>query len=64
MDKACEQCGGTGWVCENHTDRPWGAGPNECDCGAGRNCPCNPQGEVEWQVCLASTNADEVGKLH
>ena len=30
-DKTCETCKGTGWICENHMDTPWGSGPGECD---------------------------------
>jgi hypothetical protein len=43
---ACDRCGGTGWVCENHPDRPWRGFSNRadaCDCtGAGAPCGlCN-----------------------
>ena len=50
----CKQCGGTGWVCENHRDRPWGAvshRPDACECGAGAPCGiCNTSEppEVRW----------------
>jgi len=42
----CRNCGGNGWVCENHLDLPW-AGSCEldiaCECGAGAPCPvCRP----------------------
>src|ERR1700733_5105679 len=41
----CSNCGGMGWVGENHQDRPWGGlsvGKNACECGAGAPCPiCN-----------------------
>jgi hypothetical protein len=38
----CARCHDTGWVCENHDDRPWGDGPGACDCGAGMPSPsCN-----------------------
>jgi hypothetical protein len=46
----CTRCDGTGWVCENHMDKPWADGyryPGShdkpgCDCGAGAPCPsCN-----------------------
>lgn len=43
----CSNCDGSGWVCENHADRPWGgmAAPGEgCGCGAGMPCGvCNLQ---------------------
>lgn len=40
-DETCPNCGGEGWVCENHPDRPW---PSGCQCGgAGEPCRfCNP----------------------
>lgn len=61
-DRACELCAGTGWVCENHTTKPWGKnlGSGECDCGAGNNCVCNPNGEVEWAVVYATTEPNKV----
>ena len=41
----CRNCGGEGWVCENHADRPWGgtsADGEACECGAGMPCGvCN-----------------------
>jgi hypothetical protein len=39
----CEHCAGTGWVCENHPDRPWDKNlRNGCECGAGEPCArCN-----------------------
>ena len=41
-DSECPYCLGTGWVCENHTDRPWLDGVG-CHCGgAGMPCTCNP----------------------
>ena len=43
--RATCRCADTGWVCENHPDRPWaqpGEYPNACDCCAGAPCPdCN-----------------------
>ena len=39
--KACKNCGGEGWVCENHRDQPWN--DYGCLCGAGAPCPeCQP----------------------
>ena len=42
----CLLCEDTGWVCENHPDRPRD-GPRACDCGgAGAPCPvCNGPAE-------------------
>lgn len=46
MEK-CTNCNDMGWVCENHTDKPWsGCTPPDmvsCGCGAGQPCHvCNP----------------------
>ena len=40
----CQRCDSTGWVCENHDDRPWVGSPRACSCvGAGMPCSdCNP----------------------
>jgi hypothetical protein len=35
----CPACGDTGWVCEDHADRPWNDRPNACRCG-GAGMPC------------------------
>lgn len=53
----CANCEGSGWVCENHPDRPWegATAPGEgCGCGAGAPCPvcqhemsCAPYA-VQW----------------
>lgn len=41
MMTRCAACEDTGWVCENHPDRP-SEGPNACQCGgAGKPCRCN-----------------------
>lgn len=64
INKTCETCKGEGWICENHMDTPWGTAPGQCDCGAGKNCLCNPNGDVEWQHCYASTNAEEITPTH
>jgi hypothetical protein len=38
----CPICGGHGWVCERHPDRPYESGSaRDCDCGApGMPCQC------------------------
>jgi hypothetical protein len=38
----CARCEDSGWVCENHPQRPW-QGEHACECGgAGMPCPrCN-----------------------
>ena len=42
----CENCDGTGFVCEVHINRPWNC-PRACGCGAaGMPCIiCNGDGE-------------------
>ena len=44
-DNMCEKCNSTGWVCENHCNKPWETGfGNDCECGgAGMPCECNPR---------------------
>jgi hypothetical protein len=41
---SCQRCDDTGWVCENHDNRPWVDSKRACSCmGAGMPCPtCNP----------------------
>ena len=52
----CRQCGDTGWVCENHPNRPWGGASDQrdaCACGAGAPCAlCNTEDspEVRWET--------------
>lgn len=53
--KDCPICKGTGWVCEEHPDKPWehdGCG------GAGGRCVCNPEGVVDWARVYAERAAD------
>jgi hypothetical protein len=41
-DMACDLCDATGWVCEDHADRPLkddSNRPDACSFGAGRPCP-------------------------
>jgi len=45
IDRGCVICDQTGWVCENHADKPWdgvSARSDACGCGAGMPCTCNP----------------------
>lgn len=48
---ACNRCNATGWVCENHPDRPWrgkSSREDSCECGAGAPCPdCGATGGRE-----------------
>ena len=43
---ACLVCDNTGWVCEEHPDRPWrgtSQRADACDCvRVGMPCECNP----------------------
>jgi hypothetical protein len=43
---SCPVCDNTGWVCENHPDRPFKMFSKRfdaCNCGAGAPCDlCNP----------------------
>ena len=46
VDPNCKRCHGTGWVCENHVNKPWSDGwmfdpatMSGCNCGAGAPCP-------------------------
>jgi hypothetical protein len=46
----CPICDNTGWVCENHPDRPWrgtSQRADACNCGAGMPCECNPWGGID-----------------
>jgi len=47
----CPSCDSTGWVCENHPERPYrgdSARIDACDCGAGMPCRrCNPCGGID-----------------
>lgn len=57
----CQACAGSGWVCENHPDRPWeNANGTTCCGGAGGNCSCNSDGAFEFQAVLASTEPETV----
>jgi len=58
----CQMCKGSGWVCENHLDRPSDVVTiGGCDCGgAARNCFCNPNGHAEFQAVYASIDPDSV----
>jgi hypothetical protein len=44
---SCRRCDETGWVCEDHPDRPFEDLPRACGCGAaGEPCSeCNPSDE-------------------
>lgn len=53
MEHRCRTCDGTGWVCENHRDKPWNGVSyrfDACDCGLAAPCAvCNdPEGEGSY----------------
>ena len=56
IDKViCGNCDNTGWVCENHGDKPWEGESTRldvCDCG-GAGAPCEVCRQV--QKHLAAT---------
>lgn len=54
----CPRCEGSpepGWVCEEHTDKPWGH--DGCG-GAGVPCVCNPLGAMQWVEVFPDTEPD------
>ena len=55
--RLCNVCDNSGWVCENHPDKPW-AGFSErsdaCDCGAGMAC----------RVCNAASSDERPDMSH
>jgi hypothetical protein len=55
----CKICENTGWVCEKCGTR-WELENGGTCCGAGSNCVCNPNGNVEWIAVHASTNKESV----
>lgn len=52
----CNVCEGTGWVCEKCGTR-WELVDGGTCCGAGEKCMCNPNGNIEWQLIYAETEA-------
>jgi hypothetical protein len=46
----CPICDGSGWVCEDHPDKPW---QHDACGGAGSPCICNPNGVVEFVAVFA-----------
>lgn len=57
----CPRCQGSGWVCENHEDRPSDVvSDGGCSCGgAAVPCVCNPEAEFEFVRVFAEV-ADTV----
>lgn len=58
----CPICGGDGWVCENHPDKPWeGADVParfRCSCG-GAGMPCRCTGTSYIQLPRKEENSDD-----
>ena len=55
----CPRCQDVGWVCENHTWRPWAKDkPYGCECGVGVPCPdCNAIVDASHRRPRASSSA-------
>ncbi len=64
---ACMHCDHTGWVCETHLDRPWGAvsaHSNACGCGGGALCGCAADPRGRRSASDVIVEAYRVGSLH
>lgn len=63
----CARCDDVGWVCENHSDRPW-LGERACNCGgAGMPCPtcnCPAEGETPRMPDGFRVEVDKNGSRH
>lgn len=61
----CQKCNDTGWLCGCDLSNPWD-GEGNCGCGeSGKNCLCNPDGNLGDDVrVIASTNTVEITKIH
>jgi hypothetical protein len=55
---ACKTCHGSGWVCEEHRDRPSAVTTADgCSCGAPATaCECNPNGHYDFEAMYASVD--------
>lgn len=63
----CVHCLGSGWVCENHMDRPSDViTEGGCDCGgAAAPCRCNPAASFDFAEVYASVDdPPHPGTLH
>lgn len=53
MNKSCRNCDNTGWVCENHPQRPWDGESGRHDaCGCGAGAPCEVCQQVQRHLAL------------
>lgn len=57
----CQVCDGTGWVCENCGTR-WELLQGGTCCSAGKNCVCNPHGDMDWDHIFASSESHSLAK--
>jgi protein involved in temperature-dependent protein secretion len=57
----CDQCEDTGWICENCWTR-WEKEDGTTCCGAGQNCVCNPNGEVNFIEIFSEIKKENMGK--
>jgi hypothetical protein len=56
----CSRCASTGWVCEDHPDRPWDGPKARGYGGAGMPCPsCNVSNEDNPPRLPAGFQRDE-----
>jgi hypothetical protein len=64
----CEFCDDTGWVCENHPDRPWRGFTSRidaCECGAGAPCDaCNRGDSPDISRAGMKVRTDKDGSRH
>lgn len=60
----CQTCDNTGWVCEQHPDKPWDGGSDKgCDCGgAGMPCgDCNTSNPPDQSRVIKTVICDLTG---
>jgi len=56
--RLCKICDNSGWICENHPDRPWSGFSDRsdaCGCGAGATCPVCYPADADHQPDLSRT---------
>jgi hypothetical protein len=67
----CEACDDTGWVCENHPNRPASCAGSKrwdvCECGPGAPCLCcNTDGKIDERPDMSrmrlTVTADRSGR--
>jgi hypothetical protein len=55
IDHNCPKCQGTGYICEDHPDKPFQH--DNCS-GIGWPCECNPEQEMRWQKVFATNDPE------